>query len=52
MDAIKSNIDALNAAIAALQARLGAGVVVQQADIDSINSSLTSAISTIGTIAA
>lgn len=52
MDTIKSNIDALNAAITALQGRLASGVIVQQSDIDSINASLTQATTTLGTIAA
>lgn len=52
MDTIKSNIEALNAAITALQGRLASGVIVQQSDIDSINASLTQATTTLGTIAA
>lgn len=52
MATIQQAIIDLNAAIAALQGRLGSGVVVQQSDLDSVAASIASATTTIGTIAA
>lgn len=51
MVTIQSAIQTLNAAITALQARLSAGVVVQQSDLDSAAAAINAASTTIGTIA-
>lgn len=51
MDAVKKATQAVADAITALQTRLANGVVVQQADLDSVAASLTSAADAISKIA-
>lgn len=51
MNSVTQAITALNAAITALQTRLGSGILVQQADLDAAAASINAAATTIGTIA-
>lgn len=51
MNTILSKLSSLNSAISALQTRVGTGVVVQQADLDSVSTGIDSAISAINSIA-
>lgn len=51
MDAVKQAAQAVTDAVAALQSRLSNGVVVQQADLDSVTASLSAAAAAINNVA-